>query len=70
MKPPTTKSNSAPEVPPETAAPEALARYMVAVPTVLLGSVIAYCGARVNLTPSHAAALNAAQPGTVDFLGI
>lgn len=61
-----------PEAAPETTAPEpaALARYEVMVPTVTLGSILAYCGARVNLTPAHAAALNAAQPGTVKFLGI
>jgi hypothetical protein len=70
MKTPLPKPNTAPETPPETEATEALARYQVAVPTVILRGVIAYCGARVNLTPTHAAALNAAQPGTVSFLGI
>lgn len=44
--------------------------YEVLCASVKIGAVIAYRGARVNLTKTQAEALNAAQPGTVRFLGI
>lgn len=68
MKTPTTKPEPAPAAADEI--PAALLRYRVRVPSVSLGSVTAYCGASVNLTAAQAEALNTAQPGTVEFLGI
>lgn len=53
----------------ESTAP-ALGIYEVLVPTVKIGGVIAYKGARVNLTQEQADALNKAQTNTVRFLGI
>jgi hypothetical protein len=53
----------------ETTAP-ALAIYEVLCESVKIGGVIAYRTARVHLTQEQAAALNAAQAGTVRFLGI
>ncbi len=52
-----------------TTAP-ALAIYEVLCESVKIGGVIAYRTARVNLTQEQVDALNAAQPGTVRFLGI
>lgn len=52
-----------------TTAP-ALAIYEVLCESVKIGGVVAYRTARVNLTQEQATALNAAQAGTVKFLGI
>lgn len=62
-----TEANAAP---PAEKPAEKLAIYEVLFPSVKIGAVIAYRTARVNLTKTQADALNAAQPGTVRFLGI
>jgi hypothetical protein len=49
--------------------PRAVYEVLVNGPTKV-GGVLAYQGARLNLTKAQAEALNAAQPGTVKFLGI
>ncbi len=56
---------------PATPAPVATAVYEFTVPgPIKVGGVLAYQGARLRLTTDHAAALNAAQPGAVRFLGV
>lgn len=50
------------------AAPTAI--YEVLADCLKIGGVLAYRTARVNLTKEQAEALNAAQPGSVKFLGI
>ena len=67
---PTTKPATTPPEPAEIPEPAALLRYRVLVRSVSIRSVTAYCGAEVNLTALQAEALNTAQPGTVEFLGI
>ena len=56
---------------PAPAGPVATAIYEFTVPgPVKVGGVLAYQGARLRLTTNQAASLNAAQPGTVRFLGV
>ncbi len=45
-------------------------KYEVLCETLKVGAVIAYRTAQVNLTKAQADALEAAQPGSVKFLGV
>jgi len=51
-------------------APAALVKYEVLADSVNVPGAIAYRTARVNLTPAQADAINAAQPGSLKFLGL
>ena len=65
------KPKVATPAPAATVTPAATAIYEFTVPgPVKVGGVLAYQGARLRLTTDNAAALNAAQPGTVRFLGV
>lgn len=67
MKDNTTAANAAAPA----ADPPALLKYEVTCDGPLkVGGVLAYRSARLNLTREQADAINAAQPGSVRFLGI
>jgi hypothetical protein len=67
----TTDSAAAEAAPSTPEAAPVLGVYEVLVPgPIKIGGVLAYKTAQVNLTKAQADALNAAQPGTVKFIGI